>query len=238
MPPAPATREPIAPLSIEAAVTAVFVTATALIASRYLIEFLVQFRLPIAAYTAIAALVGYGPMVICCVAVSRRWGTGRFRDDFGFSFRRVDLGWGPVTWAACFGAQIVAAVIVITTRLPFEGNTEGLSERAGDRAYIISFAILAVVCAPLVEELVFRGVVLRGLLSRAKLPVALGLQGVLFGCAHVDPVRGLKNIGLVLVLSSVGVVLGGAAYHVRRLAPSMIAHALMNTVALIFILNS
>jgi len=242
--PAPGTpapnsdRAPITPLPLVAAVTAVIATAVTLTASKYLIEGLVEYRWPIAVYTAIAAIVGYGPLLVVCFGVSRRWGTGNLRADLGLSFRKVDLGWGPVTWVACFLGQIVAAVIVVTTKLPFESNTEGLADRAGDRAYIISFAILAVICAPIVEELVFRGVVLRGLLSRSKAWVAVGIQGVLFGAAHIDPVRGMKNVGLVLVLSSVGVVLGGAALLFRRLAPSMIAHALLNTVALIFILNS
>lgn len=238
MPTGRSAREPIQPLPLAAAITAVVATAVTLTASKFLIDALVHHRWPIAVYTAIAAIVGYGPLVAVCLLVSRRWGTGSLRADLGLSFRKVDLGWGPVTWVACFLGQIVAAVIVVTTKLPFESNTEGLSDRAGDRAYIISFAILAVICAPIVEELVFRGVVLRGLLSRTKVTVAVGVQGVLFGAAHIDPVRGMKNIGLVLVLSSVGVVLGGAAILLRRLAPSMIAHALLNTVALIFIINS
>lgn len=231
-------REPVASLPLVAAITAIVATAVSLTASKFLIEWLVEYRWPIAAYTAIAAVVGYGPLVVLCIGVSRRWGTGQLGNDLGLSCRRVDFGWGPLTWGACLLAQIVAAIVVITTKLPFESNTEGLSDRAGDRAYIVSFAILAVVCAPIVEELVFRGVVLRGLLSRTTPWVAVGIQGVLFGCAHIDPVRGLKNIGLVIVLSSVGVVLGGAAFLFRRLAPSMIAHALLNSVALIFILNS
>ncbi|MEO6126692.1 MAG: CPBP family glutamic-type intramembrane protease [Ilumatobacteraceae bacterium] len=234
----PVAKEAIVPLPLVAAITAIVATGVSLTASKFLIEGLVQYRWPIAVYTAIAAIVGYGPLLLMCIGASRRWGTGSLRADLGVSFRRVDLGWGPVTWVACFLGQIVAAVVVVTTKLPFESNTEGLADRAGDRAYIIAFAILAVICAPIVEELVFRGVVLRGLLSRTRVWVAVGIQGVLFGAAHIDPVRGMKNVGLVLVLSSVGVVLGGAALLFRRLAPSMIAHALLNTVALIVILNN
>jgi hypothetical protein len=62
--------------------------------------------------------------------------------------------------------------------------------------------------------------------------VAIVLQGVLFGVAHVDPVRGVGNIGLAMVLSGVGVALGGAAYLTHRLGPGVIAHAILNAVAL------
>ena len=97
---------------------------------------------------------------------------------------------------------------------------------------MVSLLVLAVVAAPIAEEIVFRGVVLRGLLSRNGAVAAVGLQGVLFGLAHFDPVRGTGNIGLILVLSSVGCVLGGAAYLIRRIAPTMIAHAILNAIAM------
>ncbi len=224
-------------LPIQAGLTALIVTAVSLTASKLLIQWLVDYRWPIAVYAVIAAVVGYGPLLACCLLIARRWGTGSLGRDFGFRFKVVDLGWGPLTWLAAFAAQFVAAVIVLTTRLPFESNTEGLAERAGDRAYVISFAILAVVCAPLIEELVFRGAVMRGLMSRMPTWPTIGLQALLFGCAHIDPVRGWNNVGLVLILSAVGLVLGGAAYLTRRLAASMIAHALINTVALVFVLT-
>jgi hypothetical protein len=67
--------------------------------------------------------------------------------------------------------------------------------------------------------------------------LAVGLQGVLFGLAHFDPVRGMGNIGLILVLSTVGCVLGGAAFLIRRIAPTMIAHAILNAVAMTIALS-
>lgn len=229
-------KPPIPTLPIQAGIAAIVATAASLILSRLLVQSLVHFRWPIAVYSAIAAVVGYGPILVACVAISNRWGTAHLRNDLGVYGRRVDLGWGPVTWLACFAAQVVAAIIVISTNLPFESNTEGLSDRAGDRAFILSFALIGVICAPVIEELVFRGVLMRSLLSRAPVWLALGLQGILFGAAHIDPARGAKNIGLVVVLSAVGVVLGGASYLFRRLTPSMIAHAMINSIALVVIL--
>jgi uncharacterized protein len=97
--------------------------------------------------------------------------------------------------------------------------------------------VIAVVAAPVIEEIVFRGVVMRGLLSQYRAVTAVGLQGVLFGLAHFDPIRGVGNIGLILVLSSVGCVLGGAAFLIRRLAPTMIAHAMINGIAMALALS-
>ena len=122
-------------------------------------------------------------------------------------------------------------------KIPFTSNVRNVADLHANRSYVVSLLVLAVVAAPVCEEVIFRGVVMRGLLSRNRPVVAVGLQGVLFGLAHFDPVRGMGNIGLILVLSSVGCVLGGAAFLIRRLAPTMIAHAILNAVAMTIALS-
>jgi len=229
-------RQPFPTIPYQAAVIMLVATAASLIADKYVVNFLVRYRWPIAAYVVIAAIVGYLPLIIVCRFVLARFATGKLGDDIGLRYRTVDLGWGPVTWLASLGAQIVVAIIILTLDIPLVSNTEGVSKLSGNRTYIIAFAVLAVLVAPVVEEIVFRGVILRGLCSRFPAWLAIGLQGVLFGAAHIDPVRGMGNIGLVMVLAAVGAVLGGAAYFTRRLAPTMIAHGLINILAVILTL--
>ena len=122
---------------------------------------------------------------------------------------------GPVIWLAALGAQMAMAAIVVGLDVPISSNTDGVTELQADRTYIVSLVITAVIAAPVVEEMVFRGVVLRGLRSCMPVVLAIVLQGVLFGAAHFDPVRGRGNLGLVMVLSGVGIVFGGG----RRAAP-------------------
>jgi membrane protease YdiL (CAAX protease family) len=83
----------------------------------------------------------------------------------------------------------------------------------------------------------FRGVVMRGFASVAPVWLAVVGQGLCFGAAHVDPVRGWGNIGLLLVLGTVGAVFGGAAYLLRRIGPTVIAHALYNGVVMVIVLT-
>jgi membrane protease YdiL (CAAX protease family) len=234
---AQAPRQPHPTLPIKAAWSAVAILLVSVVASRYLLKAIAGFHWPIAVYVIILGVVGYAPSVAWCRSVSRRWGSGRFRADVGFQARWVDAGWGPVTWGACLVAQIAVGLLVLGLKIPFTSNTKDISELSADRGYVVSTLILAVVAAPLVEEIVFRGVVMRGLLSRFRAPMAVGLQGGLFGLAHFDPIRGLGNIGLLLVLSAVGCVLGGAAYLIRRLAPTMIAHAILNGIAMAIALS-
>ncbi len=230
-------RESFTPLPIQAAVAAVLVTIVSLIASKFLLQWLVRYEWPILVYAMIGLLSAYGPMLWSCWWISRKWGTGRLRDDVGLKFRAVDCGWGPLAWLSAVLAQVIVALAVFAFDVPVSSNTEGISRHHLDRAYILSFALLAMVAAPIVEELVFRGLIMRGLRSALPAWLSIGVQGVLFGAAHYDPARGMGNVGLVLILSAVGVVLGGAAYLVRRLAPTMIAHALFNTLVFVLMIS-
>jgi CAAX protease family protein len=229
--------QPHPTLPIRAAWGAVTTLLVSLTASRYLLKAIAGFEWPIVVYVSILAFTGYVPSLLWCWYASRRWGTGNFRTDVGLRARWADAGWGPVTWAACLAAQIVVGLLVLALKIPFISNIEDVSELRADRAYIVSLLVLAVVAAPIAEEIVFRGVVLRGLLSRNGAVAAVGLQGALFGLAHFDPVRGSGNVGLILVLSAVGCVLGGAAYFIRRIAATMIAHAILNAVAMALALS-
>ena len=232
-----ADSEPFGSLPVQAALAALLVVTASLIASKFLLQWLIRYDWPLMAYVAIAILSAYGPSVLSSVWISRRWGSGVFRKDFGVRFRWVDLGWGPVTFLAAVGAEIAVAAAIIALKVPIASNTEGIAHRHIDRTYVIALGLMAVVAAPIVEELIFRGVVMRGLRSVMPAWLCIGAQGVLFGAAHFDPSRGVGNIGLVIILSSVGVMFGGSAYLLRRLAPTMVAHALFNTFVLILVLN-
>ncbi|HEY0521460.1 MAG TPA: CPBP family glutamic-type intramembrane protease [Ilumatobacteraceae bacterium] len=224
-------------LPMRAAWGAVITLLVSLTGGRYLLKAIAGYEWPIAVYVAILAFVGYVPALTWCWYASRRWGTGHFRSDVGLKARWVDAGWGPLTWGACLVAQIVVGLAVVGLRVPFTSNVKDVSQLHADRGYVVSLLVLAVVAAPIAEEIVFRGVMLRGLLSRNRAAVAIAVQGILFGLAHFDPIRGKGNIGLILVLASVGCVLGGAAFLIRRIAPTMIAHAILNAVAMAIALS-
>ena len=223
-------------LPMNVALGALVVLIVSLVVSRVIVDGLIQFDWPVVSYILILAVLGYGPSVVWIAYVGRRWGE-RSLASIGWRFRWSDLGWGPVTWICAVGAQIVVALVVLALDIPLTGNVEGIGDLDADRAYIVATAVAAVVAAPIVEEAVFRGLVMRGFLSRMEPVLAIGLQGALFGLAHVDPVRGSGNIGLVLILSAVGAAFGLSAYLTRRLGPTVIAHAIFNGVVLTIVLT-
>jgi len=173
----------------------------------------------------------YGPMLWWCGYVSRRWGTGSLRADLGLQWRWADAAWAV---AALLGAYVAMFTIMIATSLlglPVGSNTEGLGDVGGDTFEVIALFATAAVAAPVVEEMFFRGLVLRAMRSRFALLPALLIQGTTFGIAHFSLGLGLGAISLLLALSAIGVIYGLVAWQTRRLGATIIAHALQNAIA-------
>ncbi|MEO1055917.1 MAG: CPBP family intramembrane glutamic endopeptidase [Actinomycetota bacterium] len=228
---------PHATLPIPVAIGAIVVLTASLIVSKLLLDALVGLEWPVAVYVALLTGVGYGPSMAWCLYASKRWGSGSLARDAGLTPRWSDLGWAPVIWLSTLGVQAAVIGIILAVDIPISSNTDGVTELQADRTYVVAIVIAAVIAAPLVEEIVFRGVVMRALLSRVAVVPTIAIQGFLFGAAHVDPVRGVGNIGLVIVLTAVGCSFGAAAYWLRRIGPTILAHAIYNGVVLTVILS-
>lgn len=226
----PDEEHPVLPFAV--VVGAVVILFASLLAQNRLIDHLVERRWNVFVYMAISVVVGYGPSVTWMWFISRRWGTGRVLADLGVRFRWVDLAWGPLIWISTIIAVAVTVGILNAFDVPYRGNLEARSIFAPERTEVISLAIAAVVFAPIVEEAIFRGAVMRGLLSKMNAPLAIGLQGMLFGAAHFQPSYGREGIGLVITLGVAGVGFGLGCYLLRRIGPSIIAHAVFNSVAI------
>ena len=229
-------REAHSTLPLAAALGALGVLVASLLVGRIVGSIVAAFAPEVIAFV-VAVAIGYAPSVMWAWYVMRRWGDGS-PSSVGWRFRWVDLGWGPLTWLSAVVSQVVVYMVVVTLfDIPLSSNVEDVSDPDITLAYQILTVIAAVVAAPIVEELIFRGVVLRGFLSRMAPMPAIALQGVLFGFAHADPVRGVGNIGLGLVLSAVGIALGTSAYMTRRIGPTVVAHAIFNGVVLAIVLS-
>ena len=89
-------------------------------------------------------------------------------------------------------------------------------------ATLLGFAFIA----PLVEEILFRGMITRELKGGFPLTAAIIIQGVLFGLFHLEPIQIIYAIPL-------GIYLGFIAYKSSSLWPAIAAHASMNFVSVI-----
>lgn len=170
-------------------------------------------------------------LVAGVVFYSRLWGTGSLRTDVGLDFRWPDLLIGAV---AGIGTQLVLIPLLY---LPFEHADRTLKHRLSGPAntetgvvhgawQIAILLLFIAVGAPIVEELFFRGLILRSLTRWLGPVVGIVGSAVIFGLAHFEA---LQLAGLILF----GLVLAALAYKTGRLGPGMAAHCAFNAVTVV-----
>ena len=232
-PPAP----PHPTLPLWAGLGAVIAIVVPVVVVRVMVRVFAKYDWPLVVYMALATVVGYLPTVVWWRYVSRRVGTG-MRATAGMFGRRIDFLLGPAAYIGSFAAAVVTLMFIRAVRIPYAGNLETSGGSTPDRAFVISVVVSAVLAAPVVEEIAFRGLILRGLLGSMRPWMAIGLQGLVFGAVHVDPGRGARNVGLALVLGAAGTAFGATAYLTRRLAPTIAGHAIFNGIAMAVLLHN
>lgn len=175
-------------------------------------------------------------LVGAAVMYTRTRGSGRFTQDFGY---RV-AAWWDLPLGAGIGLASQFGLIPLLY-LPFEHLDHNLSKQLGQPAtkaiggaHSIASVVVVVVFlgvgAPLVEELFFRGLLLRSLAAWVSAVPAVLISGLLFALAHFEA---LQFAGL----AAFGVVLGALAWRTRRLGPSVAAHMAFNVVAVLTVVH-
>jgi membrane protease YdiL (CAAX protease family) len=95
---------------------------------------------------------------------------------------------------------------------------------------LVLLAVAAVLVAPVLEELLFRGVVLRGLMLRTGFWPAAVASSVCFGALHATAV-GLDGLPIVLATGVFGLGLCVLTRRTGRLGPAIGVHSLRNALA-------
>jgi CAAX protease family protein len=169
-------------------------------------------------------------LVGAAVWASRTRGTGSLARDFGL---RIGAWW-DLPLGAAVGLACQYGLIPLLY-LPFEKVDRTLTHQLGQPAQrdtaaahtsaaAVVVILFLVIGAPIVEELFFRGLLLKGLMARLPVPAAILISALLFGLAHFETVQ---FAGLAVF----GVVLGVLAWKTGRLAPSIGAHMAFNAAA-------
>ncbi|MHB1487041.1 MAG: CPBP family intramembrane glutamic endopeptidase [Acidimicrobiales bacterium] len=187
--------------------------------------------------TTVAGLLGlWSGLVGATLLASRRLGTGRLAEDFGFRLRI----WPDVPVGLVVGVAS-QYLLVPAIYLPLRLFVHHLDHRLGQPAQqltgvahgsgLVVLGLFVCLGAPMVEELFFRGLLLRALRRRMGSALAVLVSGLAFGLAHAEA---LQLVGL----AAFGVVLGILAEKFKRLGPGMVAHAAFNALAVIAIATS
>lgn len=137
-------------------------------------------------------------------------------------------------WAVLLLVMQVVTVSVLVQVVPaLQGaSPDNVSfVRDEPRVSMVVLAVLAVVVAPVVEEVLFRGVVLRGLMLRLGFWPAAATSSALFGLFHAQG-SGAEAVLLAVATGVFGVGLCVLVRRTGRLAPAIGVHAVRNALAL------
>jgi len=144
--------------------------------------------------------------------------------------RAIGLAMAPLRFA-CAGALIGISewylnLALVDALIQIEPEDVETLRRAVVRPELV-LVMLAVALAPAVcEEVIFRGVLLRGLAGRLPVLAALAISSAMFALYHVRPVQMLPTFTL-------GLVLGVLSLRAGSILPAVIAHFLNNAMAII-----
>jgi membrane protease YdiL (CAAX protease family) len=178
-----------------------------------------------------AAFAGqYGGTLLALVAVSRRKGRGNLTDDFGL---RIWVGdWWVVPMGAGLGALLGALLLPLSNLA--NGREQEVVQELNDAsgAKLVVLAIGAGLLAPVVEELVFRGLLLRALLRRMPATAAVAVSAVSFALVHFgDP--SLGTVVAMPALVTIGVVAGVFTVRTGDLSRAIMLHAGFNLLTIL-----
>jgi hypothetical protein len=171
---------------------------------------------------------------VALLVASRRFGTADVGTDVGWSFRPVDLLGIPLGVATQF---LLVPLLYWPLRELWpdtfdpgrlEERAQDLADRAGGFDTVL-LVLVVVVGAPLVEELVYRGLVQRSLSVAVGASSGLLLASILFALIHFSPV---EYPGLFLA----GLVFGACVTLTGRLGPAIVTHAAFNAAGLAMVL--
>jgi membrane protease YdiL (CAAX protease family) len=173
----------------------------------------------------ILAIVGtFSGYAMALAYVSRRRGTGSWRQDYGFVVHREDW-WFVLAGVALFAALITAILPLIVLVDEQQEAVDRLQDAGG--AELAVLAIAALVAAPVFEELLYRGLLLRALLRRFDPPVAIAICGVTFGAVHLlDFSTG--TLARLPALIGMGIVSAIVAVRSGNLSRSILLHVGFN----------
>ena len=175
-------------------------------------------------------------VVLAMVYVTRLKGQRSLARDFGFVVRLGDAK--ALIVGAVLEVALTLALIPILQLDPDAQNQQLLSDlkEHRDAATVILFVIGAVILAPIVEELLFRGVLLRALLRRFEPVTAVLGSAIIFALVHYigDP----NTLPFLPALTGLGALLALVALRSGDLSMSIFIHAGFNLTTTILFLAS
>ena len=168
------------------------------------------------------------------VWIARRKGLGSLAADFGLRLRVRDWWWITLGVGVAIGASLMVAPITEVAHLHKSTQDVVRVFKHAQGLELPFFALGVAVVAPIVEELLFRGALLRSLMRRTNPTVAVFTSALIFALIHVVGDTGTAYY--VPAFLMLGLISGWRAVTTRNLSQSIYLHIGFNLLATILIL--
>lgn len=177
-----------------------------------------QMVFPNAVYLkSLGYMIGYAITFGFTINYLKRKITKEYNQPFSWDFNNTP--WVIYVVAIAIGLTNSVITEPITSLIPMPEWAKNLFESMLSKN-AFSF-ITAVILAPVLEEVLFRGIILKGFLKNYSPVKAIVVSGLLFGIFHLNP---WQAIGA----SFVGVILGWVYYKTKSIIPCIIIHFVNN----------
>lgn len=189
----------------------------------------------------LASVIGQGVGIVGALWLVARTKGRRGLADFGLVARLPDDRWSrALAWLLGGVALQVAILPFLQVLVNVHGrvDTQDVVEQfeRAQGANLVLFAVLVVTVAPLAEELLFRGALLRALMRRTTPAWAAIGSALLFAAVHPLSSPEIGSLIAVPGLFLLGLVSAGAAIRTGNLSASILLHAGFNLLTAIAVL--
>jgi len=147
--------------------------------------------------------------------------TKKWKSDRFWSVRELKAA--PLVLCAVLGAALNLFIVGVLALLPIPEIEQPIDILFGSN---LALELLCMcLSAPVIEEIIFRGIVQKRLMKMTSLPVALILQALIFGVIHF-------NILQSTYAFFIGILLGFVYIWLDSVWPTIIIHAACNTTSI------
>lgn len=168
--------------------------------------------------TVLSCIYQFGTLLIITVFINKRFNT--FNEVTNkFKIRKIDYLFAPL---------LVVSYIFITygwfDYILFSIPTGDMFESAMEYFESLPIVILLIetcIIAPIFEEVLYRGILLKGLINKYNSKIAIVYSALIFGIAHLNIPQGINAFLL-------GLILGTVFYYTRSIYLCMIMHFVNN----------
>lgn len=150
--------------------------------------------------------------------------------------RRVSWRWIAAAIPFAFLAFVLEGVTGLLSRtlFPAAPSNQCVDIRSAYQGALWLALLGVAVVAPLVEEIVFRGMVFGWLQQRVPLAAAVIISAALFSLEHIS----FLEVTLFLPIFTAGVVLAILYHHAKSVWPTVIVHGTFNLIATLVLFNT